>query len=1620
MMKRMFLLLALAVSGAVHVCYAWGELITNEQTPYTYQDANWRAGNFIQSLFYHYADLPALSENFIGRGVIPSDREPDLYYIGNTGIDLLDYCEEAEFTPVVRLELIKKLYKSMYKSHYDDAEATWLVYSGSKRQVSFLTPCLGRGPNYNPVATYPNSRLLARNLPDTAPEKLALVWPRVLVDGKWQDDSTATYHDLQDNKPDAREESFTTIRKYAWPSASECTITGTGWGGQQDKVLEITVAAPSAKDRQALQLVFSNFTDPGMGFSAPYPTKIPETIQLPDGKEISSKEFSVSNPDFNYIIIYTKDADKTGFEYQNAMLFGWDKRPSKLMVHWEPGGQSSSHKAYAGTEGVTDTKEEWHSGGYCRVEVEYAGPDAVSSKLYLERFQGVDPSASLSHLHKIARNVLASGKVGKPGYLATESGWMEEPVSGLAAGAYILSKYDQEEDRFGGDYAAEAIAIATKLMDDRIAMWERGRKSSSYHEFITGAYYLSRLYGMPGKFNDPAKQKYYRDWTCRWTDKMVSEPLSGSGRRMMSIWRAYELSHQKSYKQFYEKERGRLEISADTGLTVAGKWQEPWDFYSYGDIMGALGRRGTPEDARDIQTLITYLEQQKRWTDTGYMGIWWEVTVENHNFFGRWCKGLQMSDAPKHIVSVSEFPAYYKKDGKVVVEMTTVPPIYNPSYWDQDVMANYLPVLPHKIAKSILFRIDNILLKKDYPNNWWMGTEVPSVMRDLNLIRSNIETILKHIDSGTAMTSNRPDVQRLLAECEPLFRSASKAIDPPKTGYPSPAGSPISLGGELSTCQSNFGQLKAVLNGWKPPVPAKEIGVVLDAKQVKNGVELRIKDGESENRPSERNGRACWESVKQANPGVAMMYWLITDPAFKAEHAPKATLTVDYFDEGTGTCQIMYDSSDSRVLVSKADPGAWKEAGKIKYTDSKAWKTYTCTVEDACFSGRCHGGDIRFNIANGDVRPAFAGLAIAGVSSWIDRSKSAVRLDPIFTDDMVLQRDEKVRIYGSGSIESDTVTVSFGGQTRTATVQNGLWEVWLDPMKANATGQTLTIKSKEMLALKNILVGDVWVLGGQSNMMTGFKHFPTLAPMIKTANQPLIRVSYVDFPAVSPQKSGEPQEVRETPVMRYAKWYPCVYSGAGMEARSMLDEYSPPGYFFATNLIAHTQVPVGLVMACLGGTKAQWWTPMSTLEKYPELDSYVDEQDPNTSYLYNSVIHPIRRFTIRGVLWYQGEGDNPLPEEYGLLFPRTIQSWREAWGKTMPFIFASLSSFAWPTDSWAYLRESQAKGLSQPDTGMIMTYDAGDYANIHPEDKLTVGYRFYMKAREVAYGEKIIASGPVFDHLTLDGAKAVVHFKNTGGGLVTCDVSMPKNKERTEFYTLSADKLEGFTVCGADGVFHPAEAVISGKNTVVVQSANVKEPVAVRYGWATFVLANLYNRDGFPAEVFRTDTFPVPQFTPKPAVGETITANNPAWGEKMIIAKKSPETSVSPVTRAWRNGWKLDAGNFAMMYFAAPSEMFAHGGTPKVKLTVVYFDEGRGRLLLRYDSSDSSVRMERADPGVWKEAGKLKLTNTKTWKTCTFEIDDAQFDKRCNGHDFRIEGLGKGAVIGDVYVSAIK
>jgi sialate O-acetylesterase len=232
--------------------------------------------------------------------------------------------------------------------------------------------------------------------------------------------------------------------------------------------------------------------------------------------------------------------------------------------------------------------------------------------------------------------------------------------------------------------------------------------------------------------------------------------------------------------------------------------------------------------------------------------------------------------------------------------------------------------------------------------------------------------------------------------------------------------------------------------------------------------------------------------------------------------------------------------------------------------------------------------------------------------------------------------------------------------------------------------------------------------------------------------------------------------------------------------------------------------------------------------------------------LYNAMIHPILPYAMRGAIWYQGESNAERAQQYASVFPAMIEDWRTRWGRgDFPFLFVQLAPFKRITEepgdsAWAELRESQRLTLQKlPTTGMAVITDVGEELDIHPRRKREVGDRLALAARHIVYGESIPFTGPTFKELKIDGGKSVITFEHTFGGLVAKD-----------------GPLKGFTVAGADAKFHNASAEIVG-DTVVVESPNVPQPVAVRFGWADFPVVNLWNQAGLPASPFRTDSFPL-------------------------------------------------------------------------------------------------------------------------------------------------------------------
>ena len=476
--------------------------------------------------------------------------------------------------------------------------------------------------------------------------------------------------------------------------------------------------------------------------------------------------------------------------------------------------------------------------------------------------------------------------------------------------------------------------------------------------------------------------------------------------------------------------------------------------------------------------------------------------------------------------------------------------------------------------------------------------------------------------------------------------------------------------------------------------------------------------------------------------------------------------------------------------------------------------------------------------------------------------RAEVQPHPLFTDGAVLQRDARVPVWGTAKA-GEKITVEFCGQKATATAgADGKWLAKLGKCKAGGPF-TLTIRGENTITLTNVCVGEVWVCSGQSNMEWPLRAAENGAQVIPNTADPQLRLFHVPKATADEPQSGVK-----------AVWQVC-------EPKSV-EGFSAVGYFFARDLRKALNIPIGMIESDWGGTYAEAWTEGSALKKVlpeavkrqaeavqkfdPEKAKAQHEQamakhkaavakakaegkpapnpprapqDPRTgpnrpSALYNGMIAPLLPYALRGAIWYQGESNNSRQKEYQTLFPAMIGSWRKVWGLgDFPFFFVQIAPHQGMTPE---LREAQLIAWQKtPNTAMAVITDHGNATDIHPKAKEPVGGRLALAARALTYGEKIEYSGPVFKKLKVSGDKAVLTFDHLGGGLVAKD-----------------GELKGFTLAGADKKFVAANAVIEG-DTVVVTSAEVKTPVAVRFGWSNVPDLNLFNKAGLPATPFRTD-----------------------------------------------------------------------------------------------------------------------------------------------------------------------
>lgn len=444
-------------------------------------------------------------------------------------------------------------------------------------------------------------------------------------------------------------------------------------------------------------------------------------------------------------------------------------------------------------------------------------------------------------------------------------------------------------------------------------------------------------------------------------------------------------------------------------------------------------------------------------------------------------------------------------------------------------------------------------------------------------------------------------------------------------------------------------------------------------------------------------------------------------------------------------------------------------------------------------------------------------------------SHAAVKPHGLFSDGAVLQQGIAVPVWGTAD-DGEKVTVRFQDQEVSTVAQGGRWLVKLQPLKAGGPFP-LFINAVEV---KDVLVGEVWVCSGQSNMRFPLKQATTGAAALTNCVDRQLRLLSVSLTNTT-------------------GWSECAPASAA--------DFSAVGYFFGRDLRRALQTPVGLIHASLGNTSVQMWMSWPGIEANPAFRDLTDanqrneanyraalakyEQQPGTNAppkrtervfgkLYASLIAPLQPYGIRGVLWFQGEANSTAAAGYPRMFLELIRGWRADWGQgDFPFLFAQLGPFVTPE-----IREAQLNCWQRStNTAMVVATDCLEGAKeVHFPNKEPVGARLALAARANVYGDKIQASGPIYHMMTVTGSEIRLSFRHVGGGLVA-----------------KGGALKGFTMAGADKAFTNATARIDGAQ-VIVSSPHVPQPVAVRYGWATAPELTLYNQEGLPASPFRTDS----------------------------------------------------------------------------------------------------------------------------------------------------------------------
>jgi len=519
------------------------------------------------------------------------------------------------------------------------------------------------------------------------------------------------------------------------------------------------------------------------------------------------------------------------------------------------------------------------------------------------------------------------------------------------------------------------------------------------------------------------------------------------------------------------------------------------------------------------------------------------------------------------------------------------------------------------------------------------------------------------------------------------------------------------------------------------------------------------------------------------------------------------------------------------------------------------------------------------------IRPAIV-HAFLVLACCCSLGATDLHLSRLFCDHMVMQRQMPVPVWGWAAAGAEVVVTIDGQEKKAVADKDRKWMVRLDPLAVGEPRKLSVRCDAETLAVSDILVGEVWLCAGQSNMEW---------PLTAAANAPA-EIAAADHPNLRLFEVGN-DRAPDGPVDRLTDHYnpkehPCTWRVCSPDTAKM---FSASGYFFGRDLQQALKVPVGLVFNAVGATPIESWISREALladadaknlvlrwermvafaETPPgkaELDAVFADYDAKQkaaraknewvwrsdayqapskrlgypSTFFNGRVNTLIPYAMRGVIWYQGEGNTGMGHAYRRLLPMLIQDWRQRWGQgDFPFLYVQLANWGGNTSKdpspseWAELRESQLLTLKVPHTAMAVAIDIGDAGNIHPKNKQDVGRRLALAARATVYGESIVHSGPIYRSMRVDGGSIRLAFDHLGGGLMAKDGA-----------------LQRFEIAGADRTFVWATAVIDG-DAVVVRSDAVTQPVAVRYAWShNPVGCNLFNKEGLPASPFRTDDWP--------------------------------------------------------------------------------------------------------------------------------------------------------------------